>query len=204
MKSLLLYLAGCILLASNPVHAQSEDERARAHFEAGQAHAAVGRCEAANREFAQGYELSGRPAFLFNMAECARHDGQTQAAQELYRRYLTEDPDGPLASLARERLDGPQASIAPPQPTAVIAESEEPRHAEPILSPNPREVSTQPGSLVHEPFDAPSSDDSVLVVERWWFWAIVGLVAVGTATTVVLATQLDGPSQCRAGCLDLR
>src|SRR5262249_14423878 len=53
----------------------SREAQARAYFERGVAHVKAHHYLEARAEFAAGYELSHRPTFLFNMAECSRLDG---------------------------------------------------------------------------------------------------------------------------------
>src|ERR1051326_5501986 len=50
------------------------------------------------------YRLSGRPALLFDLAQCERQLGHTDEAAERYREYLKSDPQGPAASHARAWL----------------------------------------------------------------------------------------------------
>ncbi|MFH0903213.1 MAG: hypothetical protein V2A73_21500 [Pseudomonadota bacterium] len=96
----------CLGEAARPVLANGETLQAKAkvHFEVGQKLVAEGRFVEAKAEFSAGYELSHRPLFLFNMAECARLSSDKARARELYERYLLEDPQGKLAAMARERL----------------------------------------------------------------------------------------------------
>src|SRR5690606_11821719 len=70
-------------------------------------------------EFARGYAASGRPAFLFNMAEAARAMGEVEKARADYERYLREDPDGQYAALAARRLAELPAPPPPPPPPPV-------------------------------------------------------------------------------------
>src|ERR1043165_5562369 len=80
-----------------PPPASADDarkEQAKAYFERGSAHYKAGRYLEARAEFAAGYELSHRPLFLFNMAECSRLDGNLDLAREGYERYLREAPNG--------------------------------------------------------------------------------------------------------------
>src|SRR5262245_17494474 len=71
----------------------SRQAEAKAYFERGSAHYKAGRYLEARAEFAAGYELSHRPLFLFNMAECSRLDGNLELAREGYERYLREAPN---------------------------------------------------------------------------------------------------------------
>jgi hypothetical protein len=90
------------LLAAPPARAEEQD--AKAHFASGQELFAHGSYPEAMQEFSAGYQLSHRPLFLFNMAECARLLGDAARARALYSQYIDEDPDGRLVATARERL----------------------------------------------------------------------------------------------------
>src|SRR5687768_3138913 len=97
---LLLGVAG--VASAQPVNPSSEDARAasaKAYFERGDAHFKAGRYLEARAEFSGGYELSHRPLFLFNMAECSRLNGDLQIAKETYERYLREAPTGSQVAL---------------------------------------------------------------------------------------------------------
>jgi hypothetical protein len=88
---------------------------AKAYFERGDAHFKAGRFLEARAEFSAGYELSRRPLFLFNMAECSRLNNDTDIARETYERYLLAEPNGAQAGLARQRLAAINAKPAGPQ-----------------------------------------------------------------------------------------
>jgi hypothetical protein len=80
------------------------DAVGRAHFQRGQRLSASGQYAAAYREFSAGYAATGRPLFLFNMAEAARANGDTAKARESYLEFLRVDPKSALAATARTRL----------------------------------------------------------------------------------------------------
>jgi hypothetical protein len=94
------------------------DAVGRAHFQRGQRLSASGQYAAAYREFAAGYAATGRPLFLFNMAEAARASGEAAKARESYLEFLRVDPKSALAATARTRLAelDRAAGIAPPRP----------------------------------------------------------------------------------------
>lgn len=82
-------------------------------------------------------------------------------------------PESPLLIKVYDPADGP--------PTAVGVTPDIPTKVVPPPPPPPNLVTPQP-----EPED---DDDSI--VGTWWFWTIVGVVAAGAATGVVLATRSD-------------
>jgi len=117
MTRLLIVLV-CVLA---PAVAVADDtalaEKAKVYYQQGQSLYAQGRYREARAEFSAGYDLSKKPGFLFNMAECSRLLGERAAALQTYQRYLVEDPSGKLVALAKQRIAELQASS--PAPTGV-------------------------------------------------------------------------------------
>ncbi|MCC7542801.1 MAG: tetratricopeptide repeat protein [Deltaproteobacteria bacterium] len=78
---------------SSPARAQEEpsaDERARARFESGRAHYDAGRVPEALADFEAAFELSRRPALLYNVYLCRLDLGDVEQAVDALRRYLAE------------------------------------------------------------------------------------------------------------------
>ena len=107
MKSVAILLFAVTCLGST-AFADGNDDRlaaaAKAHYEQGQTLYTAGQFAEARAEFLAGFELSHKPAFLFNAAECARLLGNTSVARDGYDQYLKLDPNGKLAMLAMQRL----------------------------------------------------------------------------------------------------
>lgn len=173
------------------------DREARARFEAGRALVQVGSYDAARLEFQRGYELSERPLFIFNMAECTRQLGNPEDARREYSEYIRQDPGGTFAVTARTRLqelgegdtstpDFIVALNAPPPP-----ESTELLVLEVPTEPQPRPI-----------FDDPPEQESRPWFKSWPFWTAVGAVVVGGIVAgIVLGTR--GGNDCTAGCQEL-
>jgi hypothetical protein len=148
-------LAVLLALAARPIHAQpqppADDSRqaeAKAYFERGVAHYKEGKYLEARAEFAAGYELSHKPLFLFNMAECSRLDGNLDLAREGYERYLREAPNGSESALAKQRLATLAGKPAEPKPAAP-----------PPPAPKPT-VEAKPATTVVPPPPAPKAADA--------------------------------------------
>lgn len=176
-----------LALAVWPAAAQEaapEDAPTRAAHERGLALVLDGRYREALAEFSAGYDVSRRPLFLFNMAECARKLGELARARELYEQYLREDPSGRLADTAKQRL----GELPPPAPTLAPARAVELAAPERV-APTTLVVTRHESAAPQRPF-----------WRKWPFWAGVGAaVAVGTAAVFVLHTTDD----C-GNCVDLR
>src|SRR5688500_12611939 len=116
MQSSQHWVVAILVVLSFVSQARAQDDadaRARAHFVRAQALFRVHRYTDAYAEFAAGHGLSGRPLFLFNMAECAREAGDVDGARRDYDRYLEADPNGAMAPTARAR----RAELAPAEPS---------------------------------------------------------------------------------------
>jgi tetratricopeptide (TPR) repeat protein len=206
------------------VHAQtraasvaSQQARARAYFEQGKKLSAAGRHAEALVEFSLGYELSKRPAFLFNMAECARAIGDSVRARSLYERYLNEAPKGDLSDLAKKRLQGLAPAPAPEVPAEArparaevrLAPVPVPQPVAEIATPQAPPVDVRP-SVRLESAPLPRAD-LIAVPDRdtgrkrsvWrspWLWAGVGAVVV-TSSLLIYAASRDGGG-CGVACAD--
>src|SRR5947208_2148851 len=97
---------------------KSADAAGRLHFQRGQKATNAGDYAEAYREFEAGYAATGRPLFLFNMAEAARAMGATDKARDAYRAFLAADPNSALAATARTRLAEIEPPAPPPAPAA--------------------------------------------------------------------------------------
>ena len=128
---------------------EAREAAAKAYFERGSAYYAAGDYLLARAEFAAGYELSGRPLFLFNMAECSRLNGDLDQARSGYERYLREAPTGSQVGLAKERLAAmkqpkpepkpqpPNGPVYGPKPVTPVASAPQIGPQPPVLGPQP-------------------------------------------------------------------
>jgi tetratricopeptide (TPR) repeat protein len=67
---------------------------------------AAGRYEDALRAFERDFELSGRPALLYNIARCLEQLQHFEEAIESYRDFLAAAPDSPHRAQAESRIAG--------------------------------------------------------------------------------------------------
>jgi len=148
----------------------SLDQEARANFEAGRIAYGDARYEAALRYFEQAYELSERPALLYNIGQSLdrlRRDGE---ALEAFEAFLEQNPETPKRrevevriELLRERAE--QDSVPTPTETAQTA-VDPPPPVTPVAPPRDEEPS------------------------RGWIWGVVAGAAVLVVLGVVLAVAL--------------
>jgi hypothetical protein len=95
MRSILFSLFVTSTSFVSAVSAQNEDQKAEALklYEAGNAQYNLGRWERAIENFEKAYETYPAPAFLFNIGQAFRQDGNCEQAVFFYRRYLSLKPD---------------------------------------------------------------------------------------------------------------
>jgi tetratricopeptide (TPR) repeat protein len=122
-------------LAATPrVHAQPAGapadrtvDQARRHFERGRELFEAGRYDEAVREYEAAYALLAQPLMLFNIGLAHERAGRTAEALAAFRRYLEQDPRGPVADEAREAVDRLEAQqqasvfVAPPSAEQTFA-----------------------------------------------------------------------------------
>jgi tetratricopeptide (TPR) repeat protein len=64
----------------------------------------LSRWQEAITEFEKAYQISGDPAFLFNLGQAHRQLGHGQEALRLYHAYLREQPNGPNREVAQKQI----------------------------------------------------------------------------------------------------
>lgn len=171
-----------------------KQKRGRAHFARGKQLADEKRYVEALVELSTGYELTGRPLFLFNMAECARALNDVVQARELYEKYLAAEGNGPFANAARARLV--ELAPAPPPPAA------EPPPPAPVVIPPPATVAASTEAAApREPIAPAPERRSESHLGRNVLIVSVGLALVAGSIAIYAVTR--GP-ECGTGCVDLR
>ncbi|MDB4977752.1 MAG: hypothetical protein JWN48_6093 [Myxococcaceae bacterium] len=158
-SSLRTLFFGCALmsmlwLTSSDSQAQQslDDERAKAHFFAGESHFAAERWADAEREFALAYDLSHRPEMLINLSRAQERNGELPEAIASLELLLTKHPDTANRSEAESRIAAMRKQLAerPPEP-APVAEPEPAPVVEVAPEPEPAPVELPPVSTPPEP-----------------------------------------------------
>ena len=90
------------------VHAQSDDERARTHFEAGRSYYEQAQYEDAAREFQEAFDLSGRPELLLNLSQAEERALHYEDAIGAAQRYLELVPNAENRKTIEDRIAGLQ------------------------------------------------------------------------------------------------
>lgn len=201
-----LQLSGSALAQPAASPSKGDTDAAKQHYQHGQKLVTAKEYRRALAEFSAGYELSHKPAFLFNMAECARLSEDTEKARYLYERYLKEAPQGTLAGNARQRL----ADLPPAQPTV--------SKTAPVTTPQNTPVTSAPIAVPAQPVNlrissSPATSESTTLTanltpkktsrpiwKKWPFWVGVGAAAV-LGTVVVIAATGDNGESCGSNCV---
>jgi tetratricopeptide (TPR) repeat protein len=168
MKVRALALAVSLALVCSAVaeaqELSSEEQQARAIFEAGRTAYEAGRFEQALRYFDESYELSQRPALLFNIASAADRLQMNERALASYRAYLEAVPDANNRELAESRirfLERATTVATPAEAAATVA-------------------SPTGGALRDEPSSGGGGD----ILGEAWFWTVIAVLVVGVAAGV--------------------
>lgn len=156
------------------VDAQAQDAdaetRARRLYEVGEAAFAEGEYEVALDLLRSAYELSPRPALLYNMGICADRLRRDSEAITYYSQYLERFPSAP------NRADV-EARVRALRQATVGAE--------------PADVPTVPAPP-DEPLGPPATGVANDVTSEGWFWPVIGsgiaLAIGGVVVAVVLGT----------------
>jgi len=176
-------LALCALLWAAAFGARADegldDQRARAHFVAGESHFAAERWADAAREFSLAYELSRRPEMLINLSRAHERGGLLEAAITDLEQLLARHPNTPYRGEARQRTEAMRARL---DAEARAAEAATTTPATPDI---PAVAATQTESVPEAP--APR-ERRVLWPPRWPVLAVGGTAVA--AAVVALATGL--------------
>lgn len=207
MFRLLVLSACCWVALTGSAVAQTGsagDEEARHHFEAGQALVQVESFASARFEFRRGFELSQRPLFLFNMAECSRHLELFDDARREYSEYLRREPESAFSSIASERL----AELGPGDTsTPSFINAGEVGHTTHV---DDAELSTGIGGTqgtdrgeAHDTDMSGAQESTSKWYKHWAFWTVLGVVVVGGAIAIGVAASGDSVPACTPPmCID--
>jgi tetratricopeptide (TPR) repeat protein len=197
-----------------PAAARAGDKRAAsAHFQKGRALFESSSYSAALEEFNAGYEAYPLAGFLVNIGQCQRKLDHLDEAAAAFGKFLDSDVADPkLRAEVQEAL----SEISTERERRVAAEVEARRQRDEAERRHPvEEEARQHADLrVREParpaFVAASTARAPLAVEerpqksRKWVWAVVGVLAVGAAASVVAVAVIETqPQAARAGSLGL-
>ena len=167
---------------------------ARAHYEQAVANYNLDEYAPALAEFREAYRLKPDPSFLFNIAQCHRKLGETNAALDFFRKYLRSLPDAPnraevermVADLRARQAKAHVAApdVPPPAPAASVPVAPLPSVAAPADATPPPHVEALVTTTAPAPAAAPTP-----IYRRWWFWSALGVVAAGALIGAYAASR---------------
>ncbi|MCA9612545.1 MAG: tetratricopeptide repeat protein, partial [Myxococcales bacterium] len=142
------------------VHAQEEPTpeqitQAQTHFELGRINYEAGRFEEADREFSRAYELSRRPALLYNIFLARRDMGAFGPAAEALSEFLTR-ASNTVDPVQRQRLERTLETMQA-QAARTASATPEPAEPAPVTEPEPEPVTEPDPVATPEPTPEPAS-----------------------------------------------
>jgi hypothetical protein len=143
-----------------------------------------GRYEAAAAGYQRAHALVPAPQLLFDIGQCHRKLGQPDRAKTFFEAYLRERPDAPHRVVVEQLIAEADAQLREREASPVTVR----RVAIEPLRPPPTPVATTRIVFAPSPVDDDDSE-APLLVERWWFWAGVGVVVAGGVTATLLLTR---------------
>jgi hypothetical protein len=191
----LAVLVGLGLLLAGTAEARkvNKKEEAKVLFKTGQKEFKEGEYAAALESFAAAYDIKPHPDILFMMAQCHRNLHHFRQAIDGFKGYLKGKPE------AQDREEVEQLILELERQDAEQSPAE------------PRPVNKVPPAAVVAPVPiapvAPPPREETPVYKRWWFWTIIGGVALagaGVGVGVYFGTRSATVPSGSFGTLDLR
>lgn len=210
MMRLLLAVAVSFFLGSavqaqdiQPAAARSldpmDESEARSHFDAGYAYFQEARYDDALREFERAYDLSPRPALLFNMSQCYERLGRLDEAIRYLEQFINTTPPPTDRAFQERRLSNLRArqesgTTDTTEPVELIA----PDSARDVVSPSAE--SLQRSEPRHEEPEIEASSGRGLAYAFLGIGA-VGLITMGVSGGLALSEKSRLQTDCgSAGC----
>jgi tetratricopeptide (TPR) repeat protein len=188
--------------------AVADPGHARAHFELAKRYFQVDEYRKAIEEFKAAHIEAPDPAFLYDIAECHRHLGESRDALVFYRRFLAlSPPNTPTRAIVEKRIAelqaatrdayataGSSAPLAPASPSPMAEPSAAARPTAPeatpldlappaggAMSPTILPAAAPPGPSTEGSIASSTSGRSTRFYKSAWFYALLGgaLVAGG-------------------------
>lgn len=170
---------------------QEAAAQAREHFERGEAFFKLEKYKEALEQYEQGYLAKADASFLYNIAQCHRLMGDKPAALRFYKRFLNEATHVPNRPIVEQHIKELEASLANEAP--MPAPPPEPLPSAPPPAAAAPDLMAQPAPAAADP----ATPDGQPIYKKWWFWTIVGAVAIGGGVGAYFATRSS--SGCEAG-----
>ena len=173
-----------------------KDAAAKAAYEEATKAYNLGKFDKAIEAYERAYDLKPDPVFLFNIAQSHRLNNNFKQALFFYKSFLRNAPDAPNRAQIEERIAELEEWVAKQQVTANAPPvgTAEPEGDGRASIPSPDETA-EAGDEADDEADttpaAPAPRDgggSRPIYKKWWFWAGIGAVAVGTVAIIAVSS----------------
>jgi tetratricopeptide (TPR) repeat protein len=205
---ILLVLFSVVLPSSAALAQDDVDELARRHFESATAYYQTGDYDDALREFRRAYEMSHRPALLYNIYLTEEHLGHLDLAVQALADFLASDDASvePQRAVLEQRL----ANLRRRAEAAASGATAEPEPG-PTDVPPPRTdlVETRTDAVVApvappedrvDPAPAPTASEPPVLAIVGFTIGGLGLIGFGVAGGLALAEDQSLWASCGAAC----
>ncbi len=190
---------------------EAKKEQARVFYAEGTKAYNLGNFELAIKNYKDAYNALPEPVFLYNIAQAYRLAGDFNQALFFYKSFMRNMPTAPNIAEVERRVAEMEAALEQQKsasskpPNDTVGPGESPRGSDPAPAPSPAPspagvkipspavaAGTVPADT--SPSDGPtdSGGGSKPIYKKWWFWAGIGAVAVGTVAIVAVSSGGGG------------
>lgn len=194
-------IAAVVALSVSLLGAADPKKEARDYFDRAERDYKLGRFEDALANYSRAYERLPAPAFLFNIGQCHRNLGNHERAIYFLRGYLRDDPSAPDKQRVEDLIAELELKVAAERTQREQEERaeeerlrrEEEQRAKARLAEVPEAAFVPAANLGAPQAGAPGASEEPGYHEAWWFWALIGAAAVGTAGVIIAAGAGNDP-----------
>jgi tetratricopeptide (TPR) repeat protein len=175
MRWLVLLVFLCV---STVARADDPAQRAaKRHYDRGEKLFALGKFDEALDEYQKAFDAKPLPGFLFNIGQCYRNLGDYDQAIFSFKKYLKLDPNAANREKVEHLLEELEDKKERGEGQKLVKKDKEDKK-----EPPPDEPET-PRPPPHKP-----------IYSKWWFWTVVGGVAVAGGVGTYELTHSGVPS----------
>ena len=183
---------------------KKSDAEAKQFYLEGTKYYNLGNFKLAVENYTKAYEKKPDPVFLYNIAQSYRLANDFGQALFFYKSFLRNLPDPPNRTEVERRITEMEETIArqkaataPPNDT--VAPTETPPTETPTETPDEGDTKVPPVEDVGDASDVGQENQTAPtgpvdtgggkkpIYKKWWFWAGIGAVAVGTVAIIAVS-----------------
>jgi tetratricopeptide (TPR) repeat protein len=184
VRTIAMLVLAFSLHARNAAADPAAEKEAKRLYDKGTKHFNLGEYDAAITAYKDAYRAFENPYFLFNIAQASRLAGDNRQALTFYKSFLNAAPDAP---------ERPEVTRRIAELEALIREEDEKNKAKPVdLTPREPPKTQDTAKPLPPPPPPPQPETSSSpIYSKWWFWAGVGVIAVGAGVVTYAATRSE-------------